>query len=258
MLASCGGKRPYEQFKKVRTPQEVASTTQPAKAIKKMNLEEALEAYAYYDQEGRDDLLMKVIPHIITLSSDVHQIANLTLELADIHMGSGDFDAAQKLYDTFIDKYPGHEKIKDARYRQIVALWWRSLEPDRDQSLTRSMVTAARSYLRDFKEHDEQRTKVQALVALAYEKLMVHELQIAQFYVNRGDLAATQARLTYLNKEVAKPGARYDKKLKMLHDELVELEAWSESEHTQEEKSERFSTLIDTYTTADVQPRDIF
>lgn len=229
-IAGCGNK-PYTSIKKQRqeklTTQVAQESTNkiasPAKNIKNMTLQEALEAKRYYEQQDNDDMLLKLIPHMISLSTDAQLTALLSLELADIHVGAGNLEAALKAYAAFITAYPGHADIKGARYRQILTSWWSALEPDRDQSATRATQHFAATYIKDYPQEDEALLKVEEILLLCYRRLLEHELATAAFYINRyhqagkdSALDAAEARLEYANKELLQAIKVYDADLAAL------------------------------------------
>lgn len=245
LIAGCGEK-PYAQIRKQRqeklalaqvaqgddasqAKKELVKKKSPSKSVKAMNLAEALEAKEYYEQEQNDDMLLKVIPHLMGLSTDFNQLASLAIELADIQLSMGDLDTALKSYAQFISSYPGHAEVQGARYRQILASWWNALEPDRDQAATRAALNFAATYIKDYPQENADLLKVQEILLACYRRLVDHELYAAQFYMTRYQqtervtaLDAAQARLVFLQTELLPSIKAYDRQLSDLYDSLTQ------------------------------------
>lgn len=245
LIAGCGEK-PYAQIRQQRqeklalaqtgegddaalVKKEPTKKKSPSKSVKTMNLAEALEARDYYEQEQNDDMLLKVIPHLMGLSTDFNQLASLAIELADIQLSMGDLDTALKSYAQFISSYPGHTELQGARYRQILASWWNALEPDRDQAATRAALSFAAAYIKDYPQENAELFKVQEVLLACYRRLVDHELYAAKFYMTRyqqtervSSLDAAQARLVFLQTEFLPAIKAYDRQLTDLYESLTQ------------------------------------
>lgn len=200
------------------------------KSFKNMTLAEAVEVKDYYDETGYDDVVIRIIPYIIALSQDMHQIAALTLELADIQLEQANYEEAQKAYTSFVTLYLGDEKIRAARYRQLLTAFLGALTPDRDQAATNTTISFAQSYIKDFPNEPEFGKKVHAILRSCYRNLLESELSTAQFYLNKFNyqaqataLDATKARLKYVESEILPAIGRYDRKLDESRADLKEI-----------------------------------
>jgi outer membrane protein assembly factor BamD (BamD/ComL family) len=243
ILPACGGSSAFKRERPVKPVSEEKAVDVQVKAeedkslkailkksVKDMSLAEAMIAKDYYDETGYDEMVMKLIPHIVSISQDVRQIAALTLELADINLEKEQYEAAQKVYTTFVTLYPGDVAIKAARYRQLLTSYLTALEPDRDQSATKNTVNFAQNYIKDFPEDAEYMVKVHAILRSCYRKLLLSELATATFYINKYNylgqesaLDGAQARLSYIESELLPAIGRYDRKLHESRTDLQEL-----------------------------------
>lgn len=204
------------------------------KNIKDMTLDEALSAKQYYEKLGRLDRVAQLIPHIISLSKDADQIANLTLELADIEVTLGHIEPAFKLYSSFVSMYPGSSHHKLARHHQVLTAYWRMLPSYLDQTITQTTISLAKSYLVDFPEEDEMNQEIQKVLVAAYGTLLEHELATIRFYLQRFYLSeqrtqfdAAWSRLTYVEKEILPILAATDGAFKRISKELFDnKDAW--------------------------------
>lgn len=219
LLSGCA-RKPYEQLAEESIALRKQKTTVAPETLKRasslhikdMNLEQALEARAYYAHYGYDDMLIKVLPQVIALSRDAAQIADATLELADLYLKQGNFEQAEKMYGNYVALYPGSDQAKVAHYYRIMTSYWDSLPADRDQAATRSTIELARTYIRDFPEDTIFKDKVFDLLVACYKKLLESELSILSFYLKKyhhlvldSSLQAAWERLVYIKNEILSP-----------------------------------------------------
>lgn len=216
LLAGCGSShRQFRTFSVVKTEREkeVIVTTLKnkhlTKNVKEMTINEALNAKRYYESLGRLDRVAKLIPHIISLSKDAEQIADLTFELADIEVDLGNIESAFKLYSSFVSVYPGSKHNKSARHHQIMTSYWRMLPSYLDQTITQTTISLAKSYLVDFPDEDALNKEVQKVLVAAYASLLEHEIATIRFYLQRFALSGQQTsfdaawtRLGFIEKEL--------------------------------------------------------
>lgn len=278
-----GCKKPYEQFKRpvptktFREKQTLMHTIKKKslrKHVKDMNLQEALEAKHYYEELGREDVILRLIPHIIALSKDMQLVAQLQLEFADRQLSSGELEEAQKLYTNFIAFYPGDPNIKAARYRQLLATFWTALEPDREQILILTAVDAAKSYLKDFPDDTEYWSKVHEILKTCYLSLLEGELGLIKFYLNKFSyerkptaIEAARSRLEHSKEAFVPILGLYDERVQGLMPSLETIEkldsATYQSASEQAELIAKQVALLEGLLVSSdkhyrVHPRDIF
>lgn len=233
--------QPYDQFKKQRKEKSFREKQALMHTIKKrkltkhmkdMTLDEALEAKMYYEELGRDDMIMILIPRIIALSQDVNLVAELNLELANLHLAFGEIDEAHKMYSNFVLFYPGNKYIKVARYRQLLTLFWGALDPDRDQSITIMAIDQAKNYLKDFPDDVEYVEKVHDILKACYQKMLEGELGLVRFYLNKFQyekkataVEAARLRLEDIKEKIVPILGMYDQRAKVLARDMAPIES---------------------------------
>lgn len=262
ILAGCGGSehRQFRSFTVVKTEREkeaIVTTLKKkhlTKNIKDMTIEEALNAKQYYEHLGRLDRVAKLIPHIISLTKDAEQIANLSFELADIEVSLGNIDSAFKLYSSFVSMYPGSEHNKAARHHQVMTSYWRMLPSYLDQTITQTTLSLAKSYLSDFPDEDAMNLEVQKVLVAAYGSLLEHELATIRFYLHRFYLSeqrtqfdAAYARFLFFEKEILPILAATGGAFKRISQEIDEKkDSWvaESDEKLQKEQQQKFLETV--------------
>jgi|GEM_PF-3511480 len=131
-------------------------------------------------------------------------IKNLKLEIADISFQEGNLKTAAKLYDEYINLYPGDkEKAAYAKYKGILSNFYSMLEEDRDQTATHKTIALADTFLEgnntSFKRyaHDVSSIKHHCLTRL-YE----HDVVVFDFYVKKHSFKAAEKRLASMRQSL--------------------------------------------------------
>lgn len=183
---------------------EQQKTYKPTRQVKEMTTEEARSAAAYYEEVGKQDLLIATYNRIITLEKDPEVVAQHIVKLADVYFGDGNFTEAIKQYRRAITLYPGASTLERARYREIVAHFWSALQSARDQTTTEATIKLGRRYLTDF-PHEASAEQVAVMIAASYRKLLAHECMVMAFYQTKyattgivSSLRAVTQRLSYV------------------------------------------------------------
>lgn len=176
-----------EVKKKLLDPQK------PEKSIKQMTVEEAIEAVRYYESINHQALLIATYQNIIAKSKDPDVVATHLIKLADLYLADNNFEEAKKTYKKATTLYPGHQGIEAARYRELVAHFMSSLGPTRDQAATQTTINLGKKYLADFPQAEPER--VRSIVAAAYKKLLVSEILVINFYINKAKLGTSRQPL---------------------------------------------------------------
>lgn len=187
LLAGCtlrnkqGGSRRDGKIRKM----ELYKKT-PQKRVKDMTLDEAITAARFYEEHMNSDHLIMTYQGIIAKSQHEPDIAaTYLIKLADFYLGISNFDEAKKQYRKVIGLYPGFAGIERARYREVVAHFWSSLGPTRDQSATHTTITLGKQYLEDFKDAAPFCEKIRTMIAASYRTVLEYERGIVEFYINR-------------------------------------------------------------------------
>ncbi len=210
LMSGCGGSG--------KKGSRLARQSAPTKRIQEMNRNEAVEAKKYYSEQQDMELLKRVLLHLKSIERDAQALATTTIELADLYLRSGEYEQAQKIYQEFVTRFPGHAEIVGVRYRHLMSVWLRSLEPDRDQSVTREAVAQGTTFLTDFPDQNNYLSKVEDILCSCYSRLLASELKVVRFYLNsynyqrkESSLEAALARIMGLRSQLLPALIRYDR-----------------------------------------------
>jgi outer membrane assembly lipoprotein YfiO len=122
---------------------------------------------------------------------------NIKLEIADIHFQEGNLKTAAKLYDDYINLYPGDkEKAAYAKYKGILSNFYSMLKKDRDQTATHKTIALADAFLESnstlFKKYAYD---VQSIKNHCFTRLYEHDAVIFDFYLKKESFKAAENRL---------------------------------------------------------------
>jgi outer membrane assembly lipoprotein YfiO len=172
-------------------------------ALNKLSYKELKETKNRLVTSGHKEGAIKYLQKMISLSTNVHEIAELMLELADIYFDLGTLVKAQALYDEFTRLYPGNEHAEYTCYKSILCSFYSMLEADRDQTKTRETIKHAEQFLAASTLFKEYRSEVEKILSTCHEQLFTSELSIARFYVSQYRPHAAQTRIAHIEKEFA-------------------------------------------------------
>ncbi len=122
---------------------------------------------------------------------------NVKLMLADVYMKLKQYPAAFMLYDNFVQNYPSDKQAEFARYQAILAKFYQTLSPDRDQMPTQETMTLCDSYLAS-QSNQLYRKDVDDIYRTCEQKLVDKELYVYNFYFTKGEYKAAEKRLEYI------------------------------------------------------------
>ena len=112
---------------------------------------------------------------------------NVKLEIADINFQEGNLKTAGKLYDDYINLYPGDkEKAAYAKYKGILSNFYCMLKKDCDQTATHKTIALADAFLESnstlFKKYAYD---VESIKNHCFTRLYEHDAVIFDFYVKK-------------------------------------------------------------------------
>jgi outer membrane assembly lipoprotein YfiO len=172
-------------------------------ALNKLSYKELKETKNRLVSTGYKEGAIKYLQKMISLSTNVQEIAELMLELADIYFDLGTLVKAQALYNEFARLYPGNEHAEYTFYKSILCSFYSMLEADRDQTKTRETIKHAEQFLAASALFKEYHKEVEQILSTCYEQLFTSELSIARFYTSQYRPHATQTRIAHIEKEFA-------------------------------------------------------
>jgi len=180
----------------------------PTKNITAMTLEEAQHAASYYQETAYDDLTIKALERVITLSTDHEISAQALLKLADTYVKAGMYEKAQNSYKEFITLYPGNAQVAYAAYQEIIAHYKEVRPAYRDQQKTRDVIALAEQYEENY-PHTTYIQHIHEMRDTAYKLLLEHEVMVVQFYLTKYQLEHSNKsaiscikRLEYIKKDI--------------------------------------------------------
>jgi tetratricopeptide (TPR) repeat protein len=233
-LVGCNKKRHRKAKPSGKAPQALVVHKQeeppkPKKPIKQMSVEEAVEAAHYYEFIDHEALLLATYQHIIAKSKDSDITACYLLKAADHYLQTNNFSEAKRYYKKLTTLYPGYKDIERASYREVLAHFLSSLAPSRDQAATQATITLAKKYLADFPQGAAG--QVISILGAAYKRLLLSELLVIEFYLNKFSLTGTPQplkggiqRMKSLQTAVIAPLKKYDQNVA----KMTESREWKE------------------------------
>lgn len=154
-------------------------------------------------KEKNMDAAIKYAEKMIPLCKDMHELKDLTLELADLLFDHGQLEKAGKIYQEFVKLYPGTSAIEHASYRSILCSFYGILEYDRDQTKTKETLDLTTAFLERSEIFTEKHDDVLDIQKKCYERLVDSEINVLQFYLNNDRFSAAQVRIDGLRKDYA-------------------------------------------------------
>jgi outer membrane assembly lipoprotein YfiO len=123
---------------------------------------------------------------------------NVKLEIADINFQEGNLKTAAKLYDDYINLYPGDkEKAAYAKYKGILSNFYCMLKKDRDQTATHKTIALADAFLESnstlFRKYAYD---VESIKNHCFTRLYEHDAVVFDFYLKKESFKAAENRLT--------------------------------------------------------------
>ncbi len=175
-----------------------------------MELPRLREARLYYLWDNNVDAAIHVIQRILTLEDDQDAAAYHMIELGDLYCINDDYTTAKSIYETFLNLYPGSVYVEAVYRRLFMCHEQLLLDPDKDQTETRNMITRAQTYITTFGQSGTYIQKAYKLREYGYQQLCKSELDTCDFYLNKytyteaaSSLRAAYYRLKYIYDELA-------------------------------------------------------
>ncbi len=140
------------------------------------------------------EVAIKYLEKMVPLCSDLAELHDLMLELKDLSFDTENIENAGKIYNEFINLYPGSPKTEYAYYKAITCSFKQIYDAERDQSKTKETIELAEAFLKRplFTAYQEQ---VRMIYTQCQEQLLASELNVFNFYVGRGRMVSAQKRL---------------------------------------------------------------
>lgn len=215
LLSGCGGKRQpktLEQLKNgnywERRHYNLRVERDVTKNLSDMNLQELEHALGIYTTTNNTYMIMRCLEYLVSAADTPGNIKKYRLALADSYFDQGMLEKAAKMYREYATLYPGCHNLEYAEYKAVLASFYLTLSPDRDQTQTQQTVQLAQAFLHRDDVYHTYTKDVYDICQQCYEKLVDSELNVASFYLNKFNysekaraLDAAKARVAHVRKE---------------------------------------------------------
>jgi len=199
-VATIEAKRKKKRSKK-KVAQIEQSTDKKKKTLSHLEYKELKKEKAKLLKKGNKEIAIKYIEKMLPLCTDLGELANLMLEVADLLFDLGRLEKAERLFAEFIHMYPGHEKVEYSSYKAILCSFWKTLDITRDQTKTKDTIEKAESFLQRKELFTTHANEVANILTSCRERLLDSEISIFNFYLKKNNFLAAQTRLSNIEKE---------------------------------------------------------
>ncbi len=160
-----------------------------------MEYEQLVNAKNTQKEKGNISATIKYLEQLLKLATEVTQIAEHLLELADTFFIDNQFSKASLIYTRYCTLYPGSEKQEYALYKSVTSSFKCILSIDRDQTKTEETLGLTEVFLLQdhFTTYKEEVLQIQKQ---CYEQLAASECSICTYYINSRKLKAAEKRLS--------------------------------------------------------------
>ena len=187
---------------KIRREQRIAKNlTNQTKTLSKMNFNELKAAKEVLLSKKDKQTAIKYVERMLKMCEDIAMISDLTIELADLYFDIGELAPAEILFTEFSRLYPGSNSIEYASYKAILCSFYATLNAERDQSKTHHTISLADSFIERKDIFNKYTNEVLTIRTTCYKKAIESEVNIFNFYVNRGKIVSAQNRLKNVRKD---------------------------------------------------------
>ncbi len=123
----------------------------------------------------------------------------IQLKIADTFYETGNFQEALTKYEEFLKEFPGNESAPYAQFRIAMCHYRQYKDASHDQTPLFSAIKQFNSLLSKFPDSIEA-VEAKRLIARAREKLALHEIYVARFYIQQELLEPSVHRYQQLQK----------------------------------------------------------
>ena len=200
-FASDSVDRPIEKKLTSQDKRKHKRKTPPKKSYREYNFDE-LDAVKEELVKNKDlEGAIRTIERMKPLCKKLIDLERISLEYADVLFESGYYEKAAKEYTDFTKLYPGNVSYEHALYHAIVCSFKCILDAERDQTATKDTLELTKDFLERANIFVAFKDQVLDIQAQCYTRLVESELNIVDFYINRGSYKSAQRRLDNLKKD---------------------------------------------------------
>jgi len=196
-----------------------------AKDVKKeeMPLSELSEKALAALENKKRDVAIEYLEQIIYRFPDHQHIAQYKILLAEQYFKKDRYAEAQELYDHYSQFYPSDTRAEYAKYKSILAMYHQTLRHDCDQTETEKTILLCHEYLQNL-TYAKYQKDVFDIQNTCENKLIDKEVYVFNFYLKRGEIAASRNRLTYLKEKFSEKHPELSPRLLYLECKLAKHE----------------------------------
>lgn len=121
------------------------------------------------------------------------------LELADFYFENKKLEKAIEYYKSYSLLYPASQEAEYASYKAIIASFYSTLKPFRDQTPTENTIKLATEFLKEVIRKD-YKDEVKTIIKACTKKLFQHEVYIFDHYIKQKKFKPAKMRLDYIKK----------------------------------------------------------
>lgn len=143
----------------------------------------------------------KFLERMLKLCDDMHEIATLMVEYADVLYALNKKVVAEQAYSKFAQLYPGHPQVEYALYRALECAQAHILSADRDQEATKRTLELADTFLEREMIFTEHREHVREIRNFCLQRLVDHELVVCNFYLSQDNFSPIERRLNHIKEQ---------------------------------------------------------
>lgn len=172
-----------------------------SKTLRYMTYEETKEAKNKLLAGGNHTVALKYQERMIKLCDDLDELEAVMLEYADTHKICAHYDKAAALYTEFTNSFPGSVHIEYALYNALECSSHLILDAERDQTNTKKAIELADQFLARAELFAQYTDKVLEIRDRCYKNLARSECNVYTFYLNNGQYAQAERRLSGIRTE---------------------------------------------------------
>lgn len=213
------------------------------KTLSSMNFQELKQSKELLVAAGNKDVAIKYLEKMIPQCTDMHDLAEIMIELGNLYYDTGRLAKAFTMYREFVNLYPGSDHVEYALYRAVVCKFDGISDAERDQTPTKETIELAEEFLERSDLFVTCKDKVEEILKKCRERLFENEMTVFNFYLFNKRFIAANKRLDSIKKEFIKLEPELEPRIMLLDIELAQ--AQNNNELVEQKQSELITKFPD-------------